>query len=397
MTTATPALHLCIATGQNLANLIPALQCGAREVWILQTPEMRVRAGFLADALKARGIAVRPIEFADDDVTTLHAQAALVAEQLDGRAVTINLTGGTKLMTLALTDTLAAHLATGEASAQPHLVYTDTRHHRLDWLRPAARSETMADVLRINDTLMTQGYRRVEGTGGVDAAWQQRSAGERSALTKYLGDEAQELDELFARLNALAQQAMNGNGPLQPRQQVSFPANPRRAAKLRDVLQRMAAIGGLLDWDGGRSVEFHGAGAARYVGGGWVEEYAASKIRGFRQCDSASPLNIQSLHGGAADERTTNELDAVMMHGNRMLVVECKAAVTHGDEKLADWIYKLNQVAHSVGGLMAQPLLLSARDVGDKPRQRAREYGVDLLAAGELSSLPDYLRRWTAG
>ena len=136
MTIATPELHLCIATGQNLANLIPALQCKAREVWILQTPEMRARAGFLADALKARDIAVQRIDFADDDVTTLHAQAAGIAERLDGRAVTINLTGGTKLMTLALTDTLAEHLATGDAAAQPHMVYTDTKHHRLDWLGP---------------------------------------------------------------------------------------------------------------------------------------------------------------------------------------------------------------------------------------------------------------------
>ena len=76
MTTTPPELHLCIATGQNLANLIPALQCGAREVWILQTPEMHARAGFLASALKARDIAVKRIDFADDDVSTLHTQVS---------------------------------------------------------------------------------------------------------------------------------------------------------------------------------------------------------------------------------------------------------------------------------------------------------------------------------
>lgn len=36
-----PTRHLCIATGQNLANLIPALQLGATEIMILETPAMR--------------------------------------------------------------------------------------------------------------------------------------------------------------------------------------------------------------------------------------------------------------------------------------------------------------------------------------------------------------------
>ena len=218
-----------------------------------------------------------------------------------------------------------------------------------------------------------------------------------STIAFYYPDEAQELDELFSRLNALAQSALNGHGPFQPRQQISLPTNLKRAEKLRDLLQRMVRVGGLVSWDGQRAVTFHDESAARYVGGGWVEEYTASKLRGFATCDCASPLEVKSMSGDDVDDRSSNELDAVMVHGNRMLVVECKAAVTRDDEKLADWIYKLNQVAHSVGGLMAQPLLLSAREITDKPRQRAREYGVDILAAGELSSLPDYLRRWMAG
>ena len=394
---ATPGLHICIATGQNLANLIPALQCKANEVWILQTPQMRASAGHLADALKARSISVQPIDFADDDVTTQHAQAAGIAELLDGRAVTINLTGGTKLMTLALTETLAAHLSTNNAAAQPHLVYTDTKNHRLDWLRPEPRSEVMISVLNINDTLLVQGYRQVDATGGADAAWRQRDASQRSELTKYLGHEAQELDELLSRLNGLAQAALNGRGPLLPKQNVSLPANPRRAQKLRDVLARAAGSGGLLDWDGRGAVTFHDEAAARYIGGGWVEEFAASKMRGYVQCDCASQLRVRSMRIDDASDDSTNELDAVMVHGNRMLVVECKAAVTTNDDKLADWIYKISQVARSVGGQMAQPLLLSAREIGDKPRRRALDYGVAVLAAGELTSFPDYLRRWMAG
>jgi Domain of unknown function (DUF1887) len=375
MTTPTPELHLCIATGQNLANLIPALQCGAREVWVLQTPEMNARAGFLADALKARGIAVQRINFADDDVTTLHAQAASIAERLDGRAVTINLTG-----------------ATGNAASQPHLVYTDTKHHRLDWLRPGPSAQPMADVLNINDILFTQGYRRLDGSGGADAATLARASEERKSLTRYLGDEANEIGSVFGDLNWATQQAVGDGRFFQREQNITFPTHPRAADRMRQVLRRIADAGGLLHWDNQRHIVYESEGAARYIGGGWVEEYAASKIKGFATPDRrAAQLNIESVEG-----HTRNELDAVMVSGNRMLVIECKAATTRSDEKLADWIYKVNQLARDIGGQMARPLLLSARDIGHLPRQRAREYGVDILAAGELSALPEYLQRWIA-
>lgn len=383
----TPALHLCIATGQNLANLIPALQCGAREVWVLQTPEMRGRAGFLADALRARGIKVQRIDFPDDDVTTLHAQAAGIAERLDGRAVTINLTGGTKLMTLALTDTLAEHLATGDACAQPHLVYTNTRHHRLDWLRPAPRSEAMADVLRLNDILLAQGYRRQQASGGAEAAEWQRAADERKALTRYLGDNTAALARFFGPLNALAHRALNEpRGPWQPEQELDFTPGSANAELLR-----LAQAAGLLSWDGQTQVVFRDRAAAQYLGGGWVEELAGLKISGMRPSDWAPRLRVESTDG-----HTPNELDAVVVHRNRLLVVECKAAAAR-DNDVADWIYKASQLARNVGGQMAQPLLLSARAIGDLHRQRASEYGVHILAAAELAGLPDYLRRWMAG
>ncbi len=383
MTLATPPLHLCIATGQNLANMIPALQCGASEVWILQTPQMRTSASHLADALKAHGIAVQRIDFADDDVTTLQAQAEKIALQLDGKPVTINLSGGTKLMTLALVDTLAAHLATGDVAAQPHLVYTDTRHQRLDWLRPTPRSQTMADVLRINDILLAQGYRRQAASGGAEAAEWQRAATERASLTRHLGDKAPALARFFGALNALAHRALNRGDTWRPEQELDYAPGGASAAVLR-----AASAAGQLSWDGQTQLVFRSPDAAKYLGGGWVEEYAGLKISGMRPSEWAPCLRIESVQG-----HTPNELDAVVVQGNHMLVVECKAAAAL-DYNVADWIYKISQLARNVGGQMAQPLLLSARAINDLHRERAKEYGVDILAAAELATLPSYLRRW---
>jgi len=380
----TPPLHVCIATGQNLANLIPALQCAATQAWVLRTPAMRASAAHLAGALKARGIDVHIVDFADDAVTTLHAQAEAIAERLDGRAVTINLTGGTKLMTLALVQTLAEHLKTAPKAEPPHLLYMDTVHRRLDWLAPAPCSEPMRSVLRIDDILLAQGYRR---RGGTDAAEWQRRAEDRGKLTRFMGENARPLGRFFGTLNHLAQLALNElHGPWRREQQFEFAPGHKYAELLRSAQQQ-----GLLHWDGDTQIVFHDRAAAAYIGGSWVEEYAGFKISGMKPGGWSPCLEIQHVDSGA-----TNEIDAVAVHGNRLLAVECKAA-RGADDKVADWIYKANQLARSVGGHLAQPLLLSARLLNPEHHQRAREYGVDVLDGAELARLPEYLRGWMAG
>lgn len=382
-----PTLHLCIATGQNLANLIPALQCGATEVWILQTAAMRASGSHLASALKARQIKVQREEFDDRDVQTLHAQASALAERLDGRPVTINVTGGTKLMTLALVQTLAGDLSTGDESTRPHLVYCDTQHRRLDWLAPVPRSEPMRSVLTINDILLAQGYRRVEGTGG-EAAYQQQAAMDRKAFTRLLGDRASALKGFFGSLNFLASRAANSQ-PWNPVQELQY-APGRDGAQVLTTAQEA----GLLVWDGDCRVDFRDVAAANYLGGGWVEEYAWLKLGGpggpageVRQW--APNLEIEQVDTGVR-----NELDAVLVQGNRMLIVEAKAARS---DDAAPWIYKLSQLSRQVGGQLATPVLLSARTLDRADQDRAQEYGVKVFAAGDMSRFAEFLREWVAG
>jgi hypothetical protein len=232
-----------------------------------------------------------------------------------------------------------------------------------------------------------QGYRRVGGTGGPNLAGWQAAAQERADLTRWLGEHSAELGGFLGALNHVANAARadpHRHKPFEPEQRLRH--IPNGAPK---ELLRRACAHGLISWGGADTVHFHDDSAAQYLGGGWVEELAAHKMRGLRPNGGWEPrLCIEHV-----DTRTRNELDAVLVHDNRMLVVECKAA--RPDDDLSDWIYKLAKLAEAVGGQMAQAMLLSAREMNQAQRNRAKEYRVDVLSAGVLRQLPERLRHWT--
>ena len=374
-----PTLHLCIATGQNLANLIPAVQLHAETVVILETPAMRNSAENLKVALKSKGISAERIPFDDSSPESIVASAQAIALKLGENPLIFNATGGHKLMTLALTDEL--HELAGD---NLHLLYCETRSDRIDWLKPQASAQPMQDVLKLEDILMTQGY-RIQTRGERDVQWMQ-NADERGELTRALGDGADKLAKFFGSLNSLADKALNEpNGPFRASQELPFTPGGRNADILRDAQKN-----GLLFWDNDSEIVFSHPDAARYFRGGWLEEYVWLKLHSLKPSDYAINLRVETV--GA---KTDNEFDAAIVHRNRLLLIECKTKRFGRDtSKDSDHIYKLAQLSRQVGGTMGRGLLLSARPIDDEMKSRAQDNQVDVLAAEDVKKLADYLKTW---
>lgn len=318
-----------------------------------------------------------PFDDATPEAIVHSAQQA--ALELGEQPLVFNASGGHKLMTLALTDELR-----DLAGDNLHLLYCETRHDRLDWLKPTPAMEDMTDVLKLEDVLFAQGY-RIQTRGDRDVQWM-ADADSRASLTRTLGDGADKLHRFFGTLNSLADKALNEpGGPFQPPQELLFAPGGRNADLLRDA-QKL----GLLTWDNDTEIVFAHAEAARYFRGGWLEEYVWLKLRGLKPAEAAINLKIETV--GA---KTDNELDAAIVHRNRLLIVECKTKRFGRDAgKDSDHIYKLAQLARQVGGLMGRGLLLSARPVDENLRKRARDNQIDLLAAEEVKNLVEYLKNW---
>lgn len=375
-----PTRHLCIATGQNLANLIPSLQLGATEVLILETPAMREAATNLKRALEARGVGCKRIAFDDATPETIRASAEAIAMELGTEPLLFNVTGGHKLMTLALAENLEA------LADDLHLVYAETRHDRLDWLKPSPGIEPMTNALGIDDILRAQGYRRTADSN-QDAFWQ-ADADARASLTRKMGDDAERYERFFGTLNRLADYALADEDRFDPRQEFEYAPGGRNAELLREASRL-----GLVQWDDDTLITFTSREAAAYFRGGWLEEYVWYKLRGLRPHDWAVNLKTQSYA-----TQVENEFDAVVAHRNRLLVIECKTAgFGRNEARDVGYIYKLAQLSDQIGGSMSQKLLLSARPINADVRQRARDYRVNILAAAEIRQVVDYLRRWLQG
>lgn len=375
-----PTRHLCIATGQNLANLIPSLQLGATEVMILETPAMRDAATNLKRALEARGIACTRIAFDDATPEAIRTSAEAIAMELGTEPLVFNATGGHKLMTLALAGNLEA------LADDLHLVYAETRHDRLDWLKPLPAMDPMTDVLGIDDILRAQGYRRT-ADGNRDAFWQ-ADADARANLTRKMGDDAERYERFFGTLNRLADYALADENRFAPRQEFEYAPGGRNA----ELLSEARRIG-LVRWDDDTVLTFASPEVAAYFRGGWLEEYVWYKLRGLRPHDWAVNLKTQSYA-----TQVENECDAVVAHRNRLLVIECKTSgFGRNETRDVGYIYKLAQLSDQIGGSMSRKLLLSARPINDDIRHRARDYRVDILAAADVRELVDYLKRWMRG
>jgi hypothetical protein len=373
--TSSTVVHVCIATGQNAANLIPLKQLQAAEVLILQTPTMRDAASNLETALRQEGRQIRRQDFDDRSPSTIEASAHQVAEQLDGRQVILHATGGTKLMVLALRDALRL-LETG--SGKLDIVYADTHRQQLDWLGSDPRTEAMADVLDLQDMILVQGYRIESDTR--PAAVQARASA-RAALTREMGDNAARYGKFFSALAGMACASVGGN------LEQAFEFAP---GGINAKLLHQAASHGLLSWEGDERLTFSDLDAAKYFAGGWLEEFVFLKLSGMaRRGRYGCNVIVNSSKG----QGVRNEIDAMLLHRNRALLIECK---TGQQNKAQDALYKLAQLRQSLGGSVAAALYLSAQAVSEDVHRRAKESNITILATGDVSRLVPFLKEWQA-
>lgn len=372
----TPAVQVCLVSDQAAANLLPALDPALRprEVVLMVSGKMRLRADALEAVLREAGVGVSRAELADEhDYARLEAALLEVASARDGQSIALNVTGGTKLMALAAQAVAVA--------ASWAVFYVDVDTDEVIWLAPTAHRQPLQRQLRLRHYLGGYGF-------GLDEGIERpRREPRHDDLLRTLITQVGSLEQPLGQLNWLAQQAEDRRSL---RATLSEQQADSRA--LAALLREFADAGALAVEDD--TLVFASEAERDFVKGGWLERHVFQTVddlgRELELRDKAANLVVRDANG------VKNELDIAFLARNRLFVIECKTARMDRPEapKANDTLFKLAEICRRVGGLGTRGLLVSYRGLRDEEKRLADALRIELAAGGELARLKDRIRSW---
>lgn len=382
------AIHVCIISNNLLPNLIPVLMDRPALVHLVVNDDMAGISKRYQRLLENSGISFREHTGAPSTgLPQIREYAENLACELDsqhpGQPITLNATGGTKLMALAFVETFRELFPTA------NVIYTDTDHGCLESLTDRQQpTRPMTGVLDIPVYLASYGL-TLRGSASDNEGWRTR-AQERKALTKWLARQAGEISDFLGAMNGLSNQALDDRSEILRTPKQRFNSSPW--GRWREAMEKIACHK-LVEWVGDAELTFCDADSARYLGGFWLEEYAWHVVQDERPDDVRVGVEVTWEGGGEASAR--NEFDLLAVHNNRMLVVECKTQRFGNDEQSdQDILNKLESLGRNAGGLFGITLLLSARELSDRARARAGSYGIQVIESGQLKDLRKFVQSW---
>lgn len=373
---------LCLVSRQTLQNLLPILHYRPQRVFFLSTKEEDASRVSLEVVLRERGIVCEPPVYVNAYNPADIAQAgAGLRDQLKGKRLIVNLTGGTKVMSLATYRVFS--------QADCEIIYTDTPNARVLVLHPEDRAP---EPLQANLDIFT--YLRANGhlaTSRSVSPW-----GDLSPLSVFIGEHIGNLTPFLWTLRGRLGQgtALHARPPFLRRQGKGFQnLKGRPLIGMTPDTEKLLVLGK----EAGVIQRFHvtpefvelalsNLSAQAYFCGGWLEEYVEGVARAAEFDQVARGVSLRW-----SDQSTTekDEIDVVVLHRYRLHVLSCKTGA------YKDHIYELESLSRRAGGLFASAALVISderRSVTPAVRTRLNDLRIRLWAAEDLPRLTDRMR-----
>lgn len=369
MSDSVPHTHLCFVSQQAAANLLPLLDrdFAPQRVLLAVTPQMSEAARSLEEAIK---LLPYPIECErvplDDayDVEKLENLLLTLVENLD-KGTAVNLTGGTKLMSLVAQR--VAQLADLDSFYLQHdtgeVLYFGANVRGVRKI-PLRFAKPLLPYLR------AYGFRAEETKRGMPFTLELLTLSEE--LVK--SDSLAKLVPTLNYLASVAKDSLSIDGK-------DVDRDPALAA-LADRLVE----GGLLSIHGSK-IRFTNEETRFFVNGGWLEEYVSDVIRKLHLPGLIVDTNLTVEYCEGHESKTNlsgthNELDVPVWYRNRLFVFECKT-IDYGKNDANDALSKLGLLAKRLGSAV-QAVLVTFVPLKEKDLQRAKDQKIKVLTRSDL-------------
>ena len=379
--------HVCLVSEQAAANLLPALdaQLKPQKVVLVVSAKMQRRADNLASVFKENAIQVTTCTLGDEhDFHKTEADLLDLATRINVDEVTLNITGGTKLMSIAAQSVAMA--------GGWRMFYVDADTDRVIWLgRNEPAPHPLGQQLKLRHYLRSYGFELPKNPERPAPTVAQKT------LTQNLVQQVGSLKDALADLNWLAQNA-------EERRSLSVQLDSRQLdSRSLDVLLRDFEKAGAINLQVD-CIHFASESTRDFVKGGWLELHAIQAVH-----EVTGPLNIRDKAMGLevqdAATQTRNELDIAFMARNRLFVIECKTARIDKPQgsadrssppKANDTLFKLAENCRRIGGYGTRGMLVSYRELRDPELKLAKALNIEVVAGRQIADLATHLKRWVS-
>lgn len=370
-----PDIHFCLLSDQQVANIIPLLYepLKPKKVVLLASQAMRDKLPQARKMMQSLGLKAEVRDIDSYDIHTIREQVMSALAEFEGYSVGLNLTGGTKIMTLGAYEAFSTDQITP-------VFYLDTRNQRILILSPEYAEYPLPELLDVRTALGSYGFSVQEEPSG-------RFDFRKESLTSRLANRASYYGHAMSRLNFLADQAENDLT-------AQIDSRFLRDQPLMDLVELFREHG-MLDHDGRGTLIFPDEPSLHYVRGGWLEEHVARIIRDLEARNFVFDwtANIMVKSPAGAD----NELDLAFTAKNRLHLIECKTVnyqSPQGYARADQAAYKLHSLRQETAGAFGKAMIVSFRKLRGADRQRCRDLNIDVVQAGELANLRAKLQDW---
>jgi putative CRISPR-associated protein (TIGR02620 family) len=387
-------LQVCVVSGEGLPNYLPMQVEGLKPnvVVLLASGVMARKADTLARAMEQTRLSKPTIrvDLPDHDVNAIirygRELATRLAAEYPNYRLLLNLTGGNKLIALGLFQGMRSRF---------EIFYCDTAHDRLEWVSPPDRGVQALD----HGLLNLERYLSVQGLSAEPSNPSLPSEDMRH-MARYLADQAAYLSvDFFRRLNNAAK-AHDPRGHSSYSPTLNLTDQPGSQGIERQAAEKLLTSGFLVKSGDAYSVPKEEPKWS-FLAGGWLEVYCAVVALALEREGLNRKrwgINVKVQPSNSLHQRTLQELDAVIVHRNRMLVIECKTGQQLDKRdglSQQSILNRLEVVGDQVAGSFATRFLLATTDDFDNAViDRAARYRIRLVGKSQLRDLEGTVREW---
>lgn len=373
---------VCLVSDQTIPNVLIAANQNPDLLLLISTEKMeqRGKSAAILETLKLRGLDFSGrhhlLEVNEDSITDLQSRVTEWLNQTgEEYAFTVNLTGGTKLMSIAAFDLFA--------DFGSEMVYMPIQKN--EYLMPFPKRRPKAPValperLTVKEYLTAYGF-EIENWQAVLRRIE--TCGSRQDMTCFLYDNYVRLEPLLKHLSpelrAIRKGKIRKPIPFETVYQVRNGIEEQFLKRFGFSISTNGSLMKMVDED-----------EREYLRGGWLEERLFLAVR---NALTALPGDSDVLLGVVAKTAgVRNEFDVLFSHQNVLHLIECKSLeIPHGDfgasEVLNNFLYKIGELRQKFGLTPAAFFATTSKEIYEKDGELKKSL-VDRAGQSRITVVP---------